>query len=52
MSRAITLSRRTFLAAHMRYQARYQARQNEMLSSVIVIGCASALIFARQPLPF
>ena len=43
MSRVIALSRSTIQAA--------QARQAEMLSSLIVLGCAGALIFAGQPLP-
>ena len=38
MSRAIALSRETFHAA--------QLRQAELLSSVVVLSCAGALIFA------
>ena len=43
MSKAIALSRSTLVAA--------RTRQNEALSSVIVLACAAALIFAGQPLP-
>ncbi|MEP1421080.1 MAG: hypothetical protein ABJ205_08455 [Erythrobacter sp.] len=43
MSRAIAISRSTFFAA--------KSRQAEALSSVVVLGCAAALMFAGQPLP-
>lgn len=44
MSRAITLSRSAYESL--------QQRQNEMLSSVIVLACGAALILAGKPLPF
>jgi hypothetical protein len=43
MAQAIALSRSTFQAAN--------ARHTEMLSSLVVLACAGALIFAGQPLP-
>jgi len=44
MIRAIAISQITFTAT--------KSRHSEVLSSVIVLGCAAALIFAGQPLPF
>jgi len=43
MAQAIALSRSTYNVLRL--------RQSEALSSVIVLGCAAALIFAGQPLP-
>ncbi len=43
MAKAIALSRKTVGAV--------QARQIELLSSVGVLACAAALIFAGQPFP-